>query len=755
MENLLPVGNYSLKLRWNYYNYSQETGLFRVMNYNKSSTPTYIVMGTKNLRLIKARNLFPCWDEPIYKAEFEISLKHPKNLTALSNMPVKNNYVTEDKNIVTCFNKTPRLSPHSIGVAITNYPVTHSVIMTGKEDGCINNLGLIFYKNKLHGISSKPLSPLVLYQNKEFQDLKVTTALTLQWFTEIVTPIDFNYLWLFLAIGHNTAAKINDQMYQKLRRMEMQVMEIFDYHFDLEFKSLPPMSEISAGDQSYISQNSKKYLYIKGITLMLMLEHTVTTSEVYQTGLQNYLKNNLFKTATLDDLWNSLQHAYNNRFKNSPRNIKNIIDCWVQQPGYPIINITRNYDTGFLRITQKNVLKNFDNSTWIIPLNYAIKSNPKLPLQDSLFWITDKETTVFLTELKSDDWIIFNVQQFGHYRVNYDSENWKRIIDYLNSDNYDKINPINRGVVISEIEEIYNNNNDLEKLINLLWYLRRERDIIPLMKAVGPLNTVSKIMTIDRKIINSYINNILSPIISYLNNEYENNEYFYYTAYLRLQFLRLYCPINYEKCKSLANRIYNELISNSTEKRHLDEYFYSWSLCIAIRDFNEKQVDYFFSSEFPLLRRNPSDKFMYLHCIKNYTIIKNHFARALSTYAIIFPKKIIEFVDTFIFDNKFTGDIEFLLDYFINNYTDLEGRFSSEDSREIIPSLILRLNTLIAGIKQWEKLKAFIESRASELNDRYPVFKNNIIQELMLHQSLYLQNNIKYSGIIMKTMSKE
>lgn len=155
----------------------------------------------------------------------------------------------------------------------------------------------------------------------------------------------------------------------------------------------------------------------------------------------------------------------------------------------------------------------------------------------------------------------------GHYRVNYDSENWKRIIDYLNSDNYDKINPINRGVVISEIEEIYNNNNDLEKLINLLWYLRRERDIIPLMKAVGPLNTVSKIMTIDRKIINSYINNILSPIISYLNNEYENNEYFYYTAYLRLQFLRLYCPINYEKCKSLANRIYNELISNSTEKR--------------------------------------------------------------------------------------------------------------------------------------------------------------------------------------------
>lgn len=37
-----------------------------------------------------ARRAFPCWDEPSLKARFDVTLRVPKNRTALSNMPPKN-----------------------------------------------------------------------------------------------------------------------------------------------------------------------------------------------------------------------------------------------------------------------------------------------------------------------------------------------------------------------------------------------------------------------------------------------------------------------------------------------------------------------------------------------------------------------------------------------------------------------------------------------------------------------------------------
>ena len=36
---------------------------------------------------VSARNSFPCFDEPEFKAKFKVSVIHNKNLKALSNMP--------------------------------------------------------------------------------------------------------------------------------------------------------------------------------------------------------------------------------------------------------------------------------------------------------------------------------------------------------------------------------------------------------------------------------------------------------------------------------------------------------------------------------------------------------------------------------------------------------------------------------------------------------------------------------------------
>jgi len=75
---------------------------------------------------IGARKLFPCWDNPRFKTTFTISIKHYRNFTALSNMPIKQ-YNSETLEIFhtdykwTHFHITPPISTYQVAIAVTNY----------------------------------------------------------------------------------------------------------------------------------------------------------------------------------------------------------------------------------------------------------------------------------------------------------------------------------------------------------------------------------------------------------------------------------------------------------------------------------------------------------------------------------------------------------------------------------------------------------------------------------------------------------
>lgn len=187
-------------------------------------------------------------------------------------------------------------------------------------------------------------------------------------------------------------------------------------------------------------------------------------------------------------------------------NFDSAFRTWELQAGYPMIHVSYS-DTREFSITQQKYFthKNqsiADKSSFYIPLNFATASNPNFDdTTITNYFVNGEERTLISVPAQfiPGQWFVFNKQQLGFYRVNYDPQNWNAIIDALNSDAYDQIHVLNRAQLIDDslrfAEGEYIGYN---VLLNLLPYLRREREYTPweasnefvnrLYYAFGPFN---------------------------------------------------------------------------------------------------------------------------------------------------------------------------------------------------------------------------------------------------------------------------
>lgn len=146
-----------------------------------------------------------------------------------------------------------------------------------------------------------------------------------------------------------------------------------------------------------------------------------------------------YKTITTNNFWSIMQEAMDeSKMPFNNFDIKLHLDGYISQVGYPIINVTRNYESGIIKLTQTSDridCKYFDcnvvHKKWWVPINFATMSNPNFSSSAATYWMEPKQKELTIDGVDPHDWYIINKQCVGNCFFSFFFNKSKNVQKYL------------------------------------------------------------------------------------------------------------------------------------------------------------------------------------------------------------------------------------------------------------------------------------------------------------------------------------
>ncbi|XP_077274293.1 aminopeptidase N-like isoform X2 [Temnothorax americanus] len=533
-----------------------------------------------------------------------------------------------------------------------------------------------------------------------------------QWFGNFITPLWWIHMWLIDGFA------VYFQMYflekftigfEHLRSTDLFVTGAMHHALHLDVGLLGSVTlklyeNDTLGNQLFVDQ-----VLEKAPAILRMLHHAVG-DEVFRKGIIKYFATKQYSAVTPDDFWSAIQSAKDEAYysyvpsmRDQEFRIKDVMDTWIIQNRYPVLNVTMNHHTGEVTITQNRFHATEDiNNKWWIPISYTDENSPDFSNTAPISWLKPDDETLrvqihTLGTKVGYGWIIVNLQQTAYCRVYYDTRIYERIITYLASQRHTKIHVLNRAQIIDDAYAfLLEDQIDSYIFINLMQYYKWERDYVAWRPMFRILKWNEKYFSLpESKGFKLYMVDIFNGVLQHVG--YEENPYDHdFTKLLRLDATKWACTIGHAECKrSAAVKVSEHLADPDTHK--VPQWWQDWTYCFGLAIANRTTWDKMME-----LYQRTSDKELLknLNCAENPDII-NNYLHITASNTTLFKDQDHVFIFNLILENHARNDL--VLDYILANFNNITPRLLAATQ------VIFNISQNVYSNEQLSKVNTFAE----------------------------------------------
>jgi puromycin-sensitive aminopeptidase len=412
------------------------------------------VLASTQFESTDARRAFPCWDEPAFKAVFQVTLVVDEKLTAISNTrAIRQTPLlgTGKKEVV--FADSIKMSTYLVAFIVGEFEGTEPAMVgsaplrvwavpgkghLAKFSQDIGSFSLSFFSryydipypgDKLDLIAipdfasgaMENLGAITFRETALLVDEGKATRSELErvadvvshenahmWFGDLVTMKWWNGLWLNEAFATFMEMLAVDAWKPEWRRWDsFTVSRAAAMQVDGLKSTRPIEFPVERPDEA--AGMFDVLTYEKGASVLRMLEQYLG-DDSFRDGIRLYLRRHAYANAETTDLWDALEES-------THRPARSLMDSWIFQAGYPLLSVEKDGQGLVLSQRLFRYLQDGDVPDRKFHVPIFLRAGTQAGTINKIVLLTDQQLRI---ELPAEpNWVVANAGGHGFYRVRY------------------------------------------------------------------------------------------------------------------------------------------------------------------------------------------------------------------------------------------------------------------------------------------------------------------------------------------------